>query len=862
MAATALVACSGGSGPKVGPPRSLTVDGMGAPIGLGTDDVAFAWQSGDPRRGAVQRAYRLVVTRGATTVWDSGQVVSAEQAFVPYAGAPLAPDSAYHWTVQTWAASGGPSPLAAAATFETGLRDQDWRASWVQRSTTDPLERQYVQYTYARKEARLGASPVVRARAYVSADQQYELVINGQRAGKGQAFSFPDEQYYETLDVTRLLQAGAPNAFALLYTWQGETKGHPAGVPGAILQVSIDHADGTHEDVVTDGSWKVRQGAWLSGPQRDLEGDQVDYVENIDGRAIPAGWDQPGYDDSAWANATVLGPAHVAPWAHLVPVRTRIVEEPVAPVRVTHPASGATVADFGAVYAAVPTVMFTNGTAGHVVHMRAGYLLDPDGQVSTTHGTQHTDMSYSYVERGGAEQFHPFDYLGFRYFQVDDPGAVQIVALTRHVTVPDEHAAQFTSSNATVDAVFELARHSALFTAQEQFVDTPTREKGPWLWDGFNESQAAMAAFEDQNETRKSLLEFAESQRRYWPQGGINKIYPTSLGAVQINEFTEIYPEWAWDYWMMTGDRTLLKLVFPALQKVADYVRAAIVPRTGLVTNLPATSVYYAFPTVTRLNILGADVFRRVADVADVLGVPSAALRAEEASLTAAVNRMLTRPDGVYVDGLDAHGAQVTAASQDTNAAAVVYGVAPPSRVAALGAYIAGLGMQAPPRTAGEVLEALHLAGRDADVVTRLTDRAADGWAKILAEGGTFTWEVWDPSDANGDSMSHGWGSNVLVVVQRDLLGVTPTATGYASFSVTPPPSSFTSVSGRVPTTRGAIVVAWGRSPGGRWRLDLTVPANAVATVTMPGRAVGHRGARVLGPSTLSVGAGAYEFTT
>src|SRR5581483_6183451 len=294
--AAALVSCSGAHGPKPGAPRALTVDGMAAPIGLATDDVAFAWESGDVRRDAAQHAYRIVVWKGAAPVWDSGKVVSPEQAFVPYGGPALAPDTAYRWTVQTWAANGGPSPLAPPATFETGLRDQDWRASWVQRPPDDSLERQYVQYTYARKEVRLGASPIVRARAYVSADQQYELNINGQRAGKGQAYSFPDEQYYETLDVTRLLRAGAANAFALVYTWQGETKGHPAGRAGAILQVSVDHADGTHEDVVTDGTWEVRKGAWLPGPQRDLEGDQVDYVENIDGRAIPLGWDEPGFD--------------------------------------------------------------------------------------------------------------------------------------------------------------------------------------------------------------------------------------------------------------------------------------------------------------------------------------------------------------------------------------------------------------------------------------------------------------------------------------------------------------------------------------------------------------------------------------
>ena len=140
------------------------------------------------------------------------------------------------------------------------------------------------------------------------------------------------------------------------------------------------------------------------------------------------------------------------------------------------------------------------GYAGHRVTMHAGYLLDPSGDVSTTMGTQHTNMSYSYVERGGGQEtFRPFDYLGFRYLQIDDPGEAlttnDIVVLTRHDAVPDENAGTFTSSDKTLDAVFDLGRHSALFTMQEQFVDTPTREKGPWLGDGANESQTAMDAF-------------------------------------------------------------------------------------------------------------------------------------------------------------------------------------------------------------------------------------------------------------------------------------------------------------------------------------------------------------------------------
>ena len=804
-----------------GSPVALSVDGLVSPVGLDPADIQFAWQVADSRRGALQSAYRLVVSRlsvagpGAGTsgtVWDSGRVRSSAQAFVPYAGPSLAADATYGWTVQTWAASGGPGPLAPRATFDTGLRDADWKAQWIWRTTSLQPD----QYTYVRKEVTLAAAPIVRAHAYVSGDQQYELYVNGIRAGKGQAYCYPDAQYYETLDVTALLTAGGPNAVGLVYGWQGATKGHPAGHPGCIVQVSVLHSDGSTELILTDGTWRVRAGAWLPGTERDLEGDKVDYTENIDGPTIPAGWESPGFDDSGWSAASVHGPAGVEPWTHLVSVRTRIVEEPEMPVSLTTLSSGAVVADFGKVYAAVPTVTFHRGVPGRVITMRAGYVLDePDdgvpfpglpGQVSTVHGTQHTNMRYSYLQRGGSEEFHPFDFLGFRYFQIDNPGEVlaptDIVALSRHTAVPDEDAGTFASSEPIVDDIFELGRHSALFCAQEQYIDTPTREKGPWLYDGCNESQTAMSSLADQNLSRKSLQEFAASQARYWPSGAINKIYPTGLGAEDIDESCEIYAEWVWQYWLHTGDRVLLHDVYPVLVKLSGYVHGAVDTATGLVTGLQTSEASYPYRVATRLNILGANVFRRTADVAQALNRPSSEVaghRGRQTALTAALNRHLTRSDGIYADGL-AGRALASSASQEVNACAVVYGVVPDRHLKVVGAHIAGLGIQAEPQYAAEVIRALAMVGDYDQLLARLTDSSGNGWANILSRGATFCWEVWQPSDANGDSMSHGWGSNVLVEIQRWLLGVRPSGPGFETFDVSPPPSGPESAFGTVPT--------------------------------------------------------------
>ncbi len=669
------------------------------------------------------------------------------------------------------------------------------------------------------------------------------------------------------------------------------------------------HADGTVDVITTDGTWKVLPGAWLRGVQRDEEGDPVDYTENVNGPAEPIGWDMAGYRAAGWQPATVIGRHPTAPWTHLVSVRTRIVYEPVRAVSVSRLGSGAIVADFGKVYAAIPTVTFTNGLRGRRVTMHAGYLLDPSGDVSTTSGTQHTNMSYSYIERGGGrETFRPFDYLGFRYLQIDDPGETlttnDIVALARHDAVPDEHAGTFTSSNKTVDGIFDLGRHSALFTMQEQFVDTPTREKGPWLGDGANESETAMDAFGDTNLTRKDLLEFAQSQARFWPNGAINKIYPTALGAQEIPQATAYYPEWVWQYWIHTGDRPLLAALYPVVVNVSDFFWHNI-GSNGLVGTIPGPTDVPQFPTDTQLNLLADNVFRRVADIADALGRPAAEVteqRERAHKLATAINAHLLLPAGYYTDGLDVTGKPVAPSDdlctcsgavspQVNNALAVQFGIVPPSDITTVTNYILSMPFSPPVVSAANVLDALRISDRDGSLLHILTDASQPGWAYILAQGGTFTWEMWHPQDqdiltpplasllGNGDSRSHGFGSNVLVAIQQTMLGVIPTRAGYASFDVIVPLHALSYAAGQVPTPAGTIKVAWSRPAVANRPLivDVTVPANTKATVSIPAVALdniresgmalngreGITSASIHGHyAVVNIGAGSYHFAS
>ena len=82
----------------------------------------------------------------------------------------------------------------------------------------------------------------------------------------------------------------------------------------------------------------------------------------------------------------------------------------------------------------------------------------------------------------------------------------------------------------------------------------------------------------------------------------------------------------------------------------------------GIVDWPPAMRYGYDVRTVARTteNVLAADGFRKTAALAAIAGdsATQAADADRAAALTVAINQRLRRPDGVFVDGLEADGSQ------------------------------------------------------------------------------------------------------------------------------------------------------------------------------------------------------------
>ena len=385
-----------------GPPgalraSALTVNGLVDPVGVDPDDCSFAWTLQGPGRRVTQTAYRVVVRRAdpahSGLVWDSGTVPSARQAFVAYAGPPLAADAAYEWTVQPRGAAEGWGPVSTPARFTTALRAADWQARWLRPAGNS---QQPDRVTYLRTEVTPATGTLRRATAYVSAAHTYRLYVDGVPVDAWPSFSYPDEQYARAVDLTGALAGGRTSAIGVLHRWYGPGQGRPASDPGLLFQLvpvvrrrpqrrgrvrrELARAPGRMAALAATKlrRRRLRGVGRRAGPSPGVVESRVRRRLVVGGHGRRAGRhgavhpDVRAADDDPRVDRPARQPAHASPAARSW--RTSVPS--------TRPGRASSSA---------------RDRPANTVSMRAGYLLDPDGQVSTLHGTQETNLSFSYI---------------------------------------------------------------------------------------------------------------------------------------------------------------------------------------------------------------------------------------------------------------------------------------------------------------------------------------------------------------------------------------------------------------------------------------------------------------------------------
>lgn len=192
--------------------------------------------------------------------------------------------------------------IGAAADSDQG---SDWLGKWIWTSDS-PSEGQWVNL---RKKFSLNEVPS-SAKARISVDSRYWMWINGTLVVyEGQLKSGPSVSswYYDVVELAPYLRVGE-NTIAVLACYWGHNSASAVATGNQAFLFDAEFPSGSLDGstrLISDASWKaIKNPAYEVPPARkNKRPDAVDTQFNA-GKAIE-GWQEPDFDDSAWANATV-----------------------------------------------------------------------------------------------------------------------------------------------------------------------------------------------------------------------------------------------------------------------------------------------------------------------------------------------------------------------------------------------------------------------------------------------------------------------------------------------------------------------------------------------------------------------------
>jgi hypothetical protein len=384
--------------------------------------------------------------------------------------------------------------------------------------------------------------------------------------------------------------------------------------------------------------------------------------------------------------------------------------------------------------------------------------------------------------------------------------------------------------------------------------DGAKRDRDPYVGDVAISGLTQYLTHQDGTPARNVLADLAEHQRADgW-------IPPASINDYTLPLFD--YPLWwvtsSWDYVLYTGDTAYAASYYSNLVKTLDAWYPSVTDSRGLLAKgLNGTGGYgdYAFlprtGEVTYYNALYVRALQGAAGLARATGHAADADRwlSRAAGVATAVNQYLWDPAaGAYLDsatGPVRHG-------QDGNSQAIVAGIAAPGQASSALAHLASLALpygnpfmdndtlvsdgttRVYAFTSFPELQARFRTGQAASAIDQI--KRMYGWMTTHDPGIT----AWEGIGAGGShyeqgytSAAHGWSTGVVPVLTNDLLGVSPTSPGFATWQVAPQPGPVAWARGAVPTPKGTLSASWSQQ-GPVFSLTVTAPRGTSGSLAVP----------------------------
>jgi alpha-L-rhamnosidase len=880
------------------PPTRLRIEHEPDPLGICVASPRLSWTL--PAGSTAQYAYQIrSFAAGVNDEWDSGRVDSHESVLVSFQGPPTKSGERIQWQVKTWT-DAGESEWSEPSWWEAGLLDpSDWTARWIE-PDEPAVQPPGARPAHHLRGAFLLPGGVRKARLHATAHGLYEAFLNGQRVGDQELTpgftAYRSRLHVQTYDVTEQLSGSGQQELPVVLgaiLSDGWFRGRTGAMRMAdgfgprtalLMQLRVEHLDGTVTTVGTDGQWLSTTGEIVAADLMD--GQRTDLR-----RAMP-GWSSPGFDTSGWTPAQPADGDLYRNYERLTSSpgpAVRAVE--TLPTLVKELPTGAHLVDCGQningwLRVALP------GEQAHAT-IEHGEALDASGDLTTDH-LRGVDFFTSDLLPAGqvdtvdtsghpGEMFEPRHTThGFRYARIEGLRNVTEADVTAVVVHTDlRRTGTFTCSDPRINRLHEIADWSFRGNACDIPTDCPTRERAGWTGDWMLFVPTAAFLYDVAGFSIKWLRDLAADQ---WDNGCLNNFAPdpgatgaqglpqdlldSFAGSSAWGDACVIVP---WELYVAYGDVAVLHEFRPTMvrwvQFAAERARTRRHPSRVARSPEPAPHEQYlwdggfhwgewcepgaeddAFRTADQGPVATAYLYRSaslLSRISELTGHADDAERYRElaSNVLAAWRTEFLAPDGT-----------LTGAAPSTQASytrALAFGLVPdelrPAAVERLVTLVReadthiGTGFLATPYLLPVLADHGHL-----DLAYELLLREGEpSWMTMLERGATTIWEDWHGIDADGvphASLNHYSKGAVIRFLHTHLAGLQPAnaatsdTVGYRRFAVKPRPGGgVTSAQADLDTPHGTARVAW-RLAGDEaaFELTVTVPAGTEASVEMP----------------------------
>jgi len=844
------------------------------PLGIDVTQPRLSWEMHDGRRGAAQTAYQVLVASSPEKLaadqgdlWDSGKVASDQTSQIVYAGKPLQSRMRCHWKVRLWDAGGKPSPYSEAALWSMGLlKTEDVKAKWIgvqgsmihpDKGPTDAKSKDVLGCPLFRKEFSV-QKPIRRATVYASALGNYELSINGVRVAGGASneyfnpgwTDYRKRVYYNTYDVTRLILDGGPNAIGAVLAagWYAGAIGFKADRfiygrdPRLFVQLELEAEDGSIQTIAADESWKTAWGPYIEG--EFLAG------ETCDRRKEMPGWDKAGFDDSTWSPVAVTD--RIQAQFQAFPADPVVITGSLHPIKITEQRPDVFIIDMGQNFAG-SVCLRAKGPAGTKIVLRFAEMLNPDGSIYTTNlrGARATD---TYIVGGKDNEFYwpQFTFHGFRYVEVTGypgtPTKDDIAGIAINSDTP--MVGSFECSSPMVNKLYS----NICWTQRANFISIPTDcpqrdERMGWTGDAEVFCRAATYNADVASFFTKWLVDLEDAQQ---PDGGVTDVAPFVLnlghGTAAWADAGTICPATiSWVY----NDKRLLEKHYGMMVRLVEYDRQH---SKNLLRPAEGYGDWLSIKADTPKDVIGTAFFAEsthlTAQAARILGHQEDARKYQALweEIKAAFNKAYVAPDG-----------RIKGNTQTCYVMALYFNLLPEDKrplaakhlvedIAARGGHLStgfvGTSMLMP---------VLAQSGHQDVAYRLLLNETFPSWGYSIKHGATSIWERWDGwtadkgfQDPGMNSFAHYSFGAVARWMFQSVAGIDTDGPGYKRLLIRPQPAvgagwqpaplpqrGLSWVKASYRSLHGRIATEW-KTEGGRFMLGVTIPANTIATVSLP----------------------------